>query len=442
MHNFHKPLYSAFLLKWFPLFALCAVIAHYFFYIHNHAANIPYADDIWDLLRFVVHAEKLDGVQEKFETAFRQYNDHRVGATRLLVYGVYLIEGEMDFRTLTIIANLGLLLILFLFYLIVRDEEFRWVFLLISSLLLLNLKFYTLVFMAQAAFAYYFVFIYAFACLFTLHKVTPPKFVLAAVFCSLSSFTFAAGQAAWLLGLVSLIHQSLVIKQKPVLYPLLWLLVAAAMLSLWRMGFESLTPNLPTSIWPADSINPPLEELLVRSATFFLAFLGSAFINSSVFWAGASGLALLVALVFVTLRCYRDDDIRLVLCCWFAVATLAAATVGRVVYVVPDDILHARYNFFSVMLVCPLTLLVLMRFAVFRTYAVYLIVVLALMYSAIAWRNSDLSSRELNSLHRNFNNGFYPVAFKPQAKGIVIEAISLDIYKPPCRPFPRCETGE
>jgi hypothetical protein len=34
------------------------------------------------------------------------------------------------------------------------------------------------------------------------------------------------------------------------------------------------------------------------------------------------------------------------------------------------------------------------------------------------------------------------VAFKPQAYTIVKEAISLDIYKPPCRPFPRCEKGE
>ena len=383
MHNSRKPLYSAFLLKWFPLFALCAVIAHYFFYIHIHAANIPYADDIWDLLRFVVHAEQLNGVQETLEIGFRQYNDHRVEATRLLVYGIYLIEGEMDFRTLIIIANLGLLLILFLLYLVVRHEEFRWIFLLISALLLFNLKFYTLVLFAQAAFAYYFVFIYAFACLFTLHKVTPLQFVLAAVFCSLSSFTFAAGQLAWLLGLVSLIHQSLVIKQKSVLYPLLWFLVAVAVLALWRIGFES---------FPVVSLTHlPLSEVLVLYSTFFLSFLGSAFIDSSVLWSGVCGLALIVALVFLTLRCYRDNDIRLLLCCWFAVATLAAATVGRVGYVVPDTILHARYNFFSVMLVCPLTLLVLMRFAVFRTYAVYLIVVLAFMYSAIAWRNSDLS---------------------------------------------------
>ena len=79
--------------------------------------NIPYEDDIPDLLKFAVHAEQLNGVQETLEIEFRQYNDHRVEATRLLVYGIYLIEGEMDFRTLIIIANLGLLLILFLLYL-------------------------------------------------------------------------------------------------------------------------------------------------------------------------------------------------------------------------------------------------------------------------------------------------------------------------------------
>ena len=59
--------------------------------------NIPYEDDIPDLLKFAVHAEQLNGVQETLEIEFRQYNDHRVEATRLLVYGIYLIEGEMDF---------------------------------------------------------------------------------------------------------------------------------------------------------------------------------------------------------------------------------------------------------------------------------------------------------------------------------------------------------
>lgn len=431
MHNFRKTLYPSLLLKWLPLFAFCAVIAHYFLYINNHAVNIPYEDDIPDLLQFVVDAEQLDGVQKKLETAFRQYNDHRVEATRLLVYGIYLIDGEMDFRKLIIIANLGLLLILFLFYLVVRHEEFRWIFLLVSALLLFNLKFFTLVLMAQAAFAYYFVFIYAFACLFTLHKVTPLQFVLAAVFCSLSSFTLAAGQAAWLLGLVSLIHQSLVIKQKSVLYPLLWLVIAVAVLALWRMGFES---------FPIISLTHlPLNELLVQYPTFFLSLLGSPFIDSSVLWAGVFGLVLLVALVFLTLRCYRDNDIRLLLCCWFAVATLAAATLGRVGFIMPEDMLHQRYNFFSVMLLCPLTLLVLMKFDVFKTYAVYLIVVLALVYSTIAWRNSGLLSQSQDFLHRNFNNGFYPVVWRPHAQAIVTEAISLEIYKPPCRPFPRCQ---
>ena len=159
-------------------------------------------------------------------------------------------------------------------------------------------------------------------------------------------------------------------------------------------------------------------------------------------WSGVCGLALIVALVFLTFRCYRDNDIRLLLCCWFAVATLAAATLGRVGYIMPGDILNQRYNFFSAMLVCPLTLLVLMKFEVFKTYAVYLVVVLALVYSMIAWRNSGLLSQSQDSLHRNFNNGFYPVVWRPQAQAIVTEAISLGIYKPPCRPFPHCQVGE
>ncbi len=158
--------------------------------------------------------ETADSPAGAIEEWFRQYNDHRTNASRLLVYGAYLVQGEVNFRTLTFLANLALPLILLLFYLSVRGEEYRWVFLLVSALLLLNLRSYTIVLWSQPAFAYYCVIFYAFACLFTLHKVTLPKFVLAAVLCTLATFTYASGQIVWLLGLASLLHQCLVTRRR------------------------------------------------------------------------------------------------------------------------------------------------------------------------------------------------------------------------------------
>jgi hypothetical protein len=213
----------------------------------------------------------------------------------------------------------------------------------------------------------------------------------------------------------------------------------------WRSGFivgESEIPVEQIRVALPDYIgDASLLLALPRYVTFFMAFTGSALIDFSVPWAAAAGGAMLAWLVYLSFTAMRHDDIRLVLCCWFAVATLAAATVGRALLVAPDAILHARYNFFSVMFLCPLVLLTLTRFAVFRTYAVYLVLVLALIYSTFAWRNSlDRLQMELNKLHRAFNLGKYQVAgFGNVANLIVNEAIAKGIYYPPCRPFPGCE---
>jgi len=135
---------SGLFVRWLPLLAFCAVIAHFFWFVNSQAINIPYQDGIYDFLEFVSLVEKADNVGSAFEELFRNYNDHRTSATRLLVYGAYLIEGEMNFHTLALLASLALPLILLLFYLNVRDEEYRWIYLLVSALLLLpegvNLK--------------------------------------------------------------------------------------------------------------------------------------------------------------------------------------------------------------------------------------------------------------------------------------------------------------
>ncbi|MFK7974526.1 MAG: hypothetical protein AB8C02_00225 [Halioglobus sp.] len=379
---------------------------------------------------------------------FKQYNDHRVGATRLLVYGVYRVEGELNFHTLTLVANLALPLMLLLFFQAVKNNASRWIYLLVAALLLFNLKFYTLLLMSQAAFAYFWVVLYAFAAIFALHRVTVPKFFLAAVFCTLSSFSLASGQIAWLLGLVTLIHQSLLRKDRSFLFPLLWLFVSVAMLLVWRWGFVADIAQTPSkellAILPDYVGNAQLAEKIQRYFTFFLAFTGSALVNFSALGASIAGLAMLTLLVYFSYKSLYESDIRLVLCCWFAVATLAAVTSGRALMVEPETVLHARYNFFSVVLLCPLVILTLVRFNVFRSYGAYIVVALSLGYAASTWREHQEPLRVgMSSLHDYFNRDLYPVAGKTRnPRGIVYEAIAAGVYIPPCRPYPVCTDAE
>jgi hypothetical protein len=438
------PTISGLFVRWLPMLAIALVIVHYFWFVNSYAINVPFQDDIYDFLQVVNLADAADGASGVSAELFRQYVDHRTTVSRVWVYAAYLAEGEVNFRTLTILANLMLPLILLLFYLSVRGEKYRWIWLLVCTLLLLHLRAESIVLWSQPAFAYYSVFLFAFAGLFALHKVTLPKFVLAAILCTFSAFSYASGQIVWLLGLASLLHQCFISGRRSLLYPAIWLLIAVAVLVLWRTGFMAVNSELGALSLPSQLTGAPLPQVLARYAGFFLAILGSAFTDTSAWGAGVAGLLVMATLVYISLRFIRHEDIRLALCCWFVVASAAAVTLGRAWWLPPDYVLITRYSFLSVILVCTLALLVQTRFKVFQTPAVYLVVMLAAGYWAWAHVHFETTLQEnLKGRYREFNNARFTVFGKPEAEStaIVTHAISAGIYQPPCRPLPECETA-
>ena len=457
MTKFKLLLTSDFFVRWLPLAAFCAVIAHHLWFVNSYAINVPHQDDIYDFVQFVSVVENADSAGDGFKALFNQYNDHRTSASRLLVFGVYLTEGELNFHTLTLVADLGLLLILLVFYLTVRKEKYRWVYLLVAALMLLNFRYFNIILFSQAAFAYYYVCLYAFACIFTLHKVSGPRFLLAAVFCTLSSLTLSSGHIVWLIGLVSLLHQYLVSGHRSLMWPAMWLLVATVILTLWYGDFtqgvymitsELIANNVDSSPVTAGEVpframvDPSIAQILEQYATVFLVILGSAPIYFSTVGAGAAGLVILLVLLFVSLKSYKHDDIRLALYCWFLVAFAAAVTVGRALLGTPEYVLNQRYSFISALLVCTLVLLLQVRFSLVRTPAVLLVLLLAVTYWS--WSNFRFEPQvqnHMNQRHSTFNNGHFPVVLMPVGESDVIvnKAISDGIYNPPCRPFPECE---
>jgi hypothetical protein len=157
--------------------------------------------------------------------------------------------------------------------------------------------------------------------------------------------------------------------------------------------------------------------------------------------AGAVGLVILAMLVFVTLKFYKHNDMRLALYCWFLVAFAAAVTIGRSWFMLPDYVLMSRYSFISTLLVCSLALLLQVRFKLVRTPAVLLVLLLAVTY----WGSINLHfggwvHQYMGGRHVQFNNGRFPVILRPagESDGIVNKAILEGIYKPPCRPLPEC----
>lgn len=437
------------LLRWLPLLALGAVVAHYLWFVYRHAVNIPYHDDIYDFLNFVIQVDSANSLRAVFDALWTNYNDHRTSASRLLVYGVYLVQDEVNFHSLTLLAHLALLFILMLFYMCIRSDEHKWVYILTAALLLLNLRSHPLMFFSQGGFAYYYVFFYAFASLFALHNVTGFRLVIAAVLSTLATFTLASGQIVWLIGLASLLQQSLVSRRKSIKYSLIWFLLAIAVLILWRIGFVVVHDKIPAGL-PSDQlvdspVSLPLYLGLARYISWFLVILGCAFIDFSVMWAGVVGFIMLAILTCFTVKSYKCEDVRLVLCGWYVVLAAAAVSAGRALQIRQTEyILNERYSLLSVLLFCILFLLFQKRHRVCKSTVAYLMVLMAGMYSAWTFYHfKNAAQQTLNSRYELFNDGIYWVIRKPIAEsvGIVNKAISAGIYHPPCRPFPACEAS-
>ncbi|NQX87546.1 MAG: hypothetical protein HRT77_02675 [Halioglobus sp.] len=440
--------------QWLPLLLFAAVVLHYFWFVSRYAINVPYHDDIHDILLVVHNMDAAGSLGEAIGELNSQYNEHRTGASRMQAYLAYQLQGEVNFHTLAILGNIALALILFLFYLSVREERLCWIYLLVAALLLLHLRAWRIVLWGQVAFAYYYTIFYAFAAVFALHRVSPGRFGLAVAFCSLASFTLASGQIAWAVGLASLLHQALITRTRPLLYPALWLLAAVTVLLIWRIGYvpaeAAYSEGQVSEVlnWnPAYLVGAPLLELLPRYVSFVVLVLGGALFDSNSWIAYGFGAVQLLVLSVFTWRFYRDDDVRLMLCCWFPVATILAVAVGRAAVADPEAILtlNNRYSFFSVVLMSSLAMLVQQKSALFKTPAVCALFFLSALYSFWSYRQFEGPLQvSLQARYDAFNRGRYWVIGRSsqEAMDIVGAAIKAGRYVPPCRPLPACEHTE
>jgi hypothetical protein len=226
------------------------------------------------------------------------------------------------------------------------------------------------------------------------------------------------------------------------------------MLLVWRIGYvPAPSPFSPEELpqvrasRPGYLVGAPLGELLPRYVAFVGLVLGSAAIESNAWIAYGFASLLVVTLLYCTWRFYKDADIRLMLCCWFAVATVAAVGVGRAAIAEPARMLalNDRYSFFSVIFMCSLAMLVQQKFKVFRTPAVCLLVAFSIIYSTWTYRQFQEPLEDLlQAKYITFNRHIYQVFGYParESAAIVKAAIEAGRYNPPCRPLPECESSE
>lgn len=420
--------------QWIAACGILGAIAWYGVFLYRHVLNVPYQDDIFDVLQVLTQVLQSTGMQQTFGILFDNYNEHRTLASRLVYYLVYLITGEINFRTLVFLCNLSLVAQLVILYLALgKRHQSLWL-LLPAALILLQPRAYSLYSISMGAFAYMFVYLYGFASLLCLRDVKVPRFLAAIAFAILGTFTLASGQLIWLVGLASLLQQALLQRRCSLAYALCWLLCAVSVLVIWRMGYE--TTNTLTNVFSA-MLDSPLHHL-----TFIFTLMGAAVTNTSVWFASATGCLLFAAVIYWSFRIRSSEDISLELFAWYVVLTMAAITVGRALVVTPDYALESRLSFPSELLLAIVVLMCVSRISNPRRQLQ--ILAIAVLFAGIYWMASfriypAYMQQEFEDRVADYNAGNFWVIYFPveETNSIVAEAIALGIYRAPARPLPR-----
>lgn len=421
---------ARFTTHWLPASLILTTIGCYFAFLYQHAINVPLADDIYDILQVVSGVITAPDKESALQILFAQHNDHRTFASRLMYYGIYLIQGNIDFRTLVFLANLALPLLLVLLYLMAPNHRVKCLLLLPAALILFQLRAYGITLWSMAAFAYFYVFLYGFCCLYCLHKISRKRFVLAIFLASAATFTLASGQVVWLVGFISLAHQSLIRRSASYFYPLCWTIAAAVVLVAWRLGLE--TPNTLLAML-TNFFNFPGHHVL-----YFLTLLGCAVTENSVALAAMAGMTMIAILVVCTVKSYREQDLRLELCCWFVVLSVAAIVLGRS-FTSVDYALSSRYSFPSVLMLTTTWVLVAVRLNIKSRKLFLLAGLLAATYCVSSYHIYSTPLQYLAEKRvKNFNEDNYWAWPHPkrESNAIVAQAVSLGIYQPPSQPLP------
>ena len=405
--------------------------AAYGAFLYRYALNIPLGDDIVDVLQVLSDIEEAQGIGDVFPRLFEQLNDHRTLSSRLIYLAIYQFYGEINFRGLVFLANLALPLLLWLLYLPLRRSGASVLVIVPAALLLFQLRAYGITLWSMAAFAYFYVYLYGFACLYCLHKVNGKRFSLAILFATLSTFSLASGQLIWLAGLASLLHQCLVLRKASPWYLPVWLLTTAVVLVAWRIGLE--TPNTAGAVLE-HFFSTPLKHI-----SYYLVLLGNVVSEQQLVAAGLTGALLLLLLVLSSVRHFRQEDLRLELCAWFIALSVMAMVLGRAYFTPLEYALSSRYSFPSILLLATVWVMLANRLSLQSVRMLVLAILLSSFYCINSYLiYSNALQPYLESRVNRFNRGVYWRWMNPiqENNAVVARAVELEIWRPPARPHP------
>lgn len=256
----------------------------------EYAVNLPWADDS-SFMVYVYRRLLPDPWNDFWADTFNQHIDHRIATPRLLVWGLYLIEGELNFRTAIWMGNLSLLGSVYLLYRSFRRSgQNFWLFVPVAFFIFHPLHFldslWTICVYQHNVLVFWI--LLSLECLQSSRK---GAFLLALFAALAATYTGGNGMFIWLPGLL------LLVVQKRYRLAVYWAIIVGLLAGLYFIGLE---PGQETRIH--ESLSQPLRLL-----TYTFTFLGgmTMALSPSVTYASVLGLILSLLLLLSMMVSFR-----------------------------------------------------------------------------------------------------------------------------------------
>ena len=409
--------------------AAIAVLVYFSVFLYQRAINIPFHDDIYDVLQFVMDFAAAQGFKESFDALFQQHNEHRTAASRLLYYLIYKVEGEISFRSLSFVANLAIPVLAMTFVLGAKNRNEKAFIGLICVLLLCNPRAYNQLLWPTSSFAFFYLYAYAGLALYALRNNAVVGLPLGILLATASTYSLASGKVLWVAGFVLLAWQVWGEKIRPGWHLVLWVCAAAAALFLY--GYESPSPHTVTwllkQFWYA-----PITVL-----AYTLGILGSGLSFESLPATLTVGILACSALGFIVIKDAGEGRlIWLHAFAFFIVLSALALAMGRAHYSYLNYTMEGRYSFPSLVFIACVFVLACNRGLLRASWMPPVILALVVVVSVSLYRfytpKLELSMKRRTA---QFDAGMYPMFAIPldESRDVVLQAIERGIYSPPPR---------
>ena len=271
----------------------------------RYTINVPVNDDYRAILDNLNKTISTDSISEKISLFFSQHNEHRIVYDRIWTLLCYKINREVNFNYLSLIGNLSLFGIFFLWYQKAQQINKQLLLIIPISILIFNVSFYENMTFAMATMSNITIFLFS---LLSIHFLTKEKLTNGYLFSAILFFFFAVftqGGGLFLVPISLFILAYRKLRKQLIIFSITSLLV----ILLYFYGYESPSYH-PSAL-------STLIDFKLRALWFSFAFLGNAFsfnliytndINKSVVLTSVIGLLFFVAYLYlIKLKYYKKN---------------------------------------------------------------------------------------------------------------------------------------